>query len=290
MNILNLTSGFEPLGKGMAFENKTFPCGSEQYFRLSADTYHSHCCIVMRMKNSEDLMRLLLATDALRRAGVIQIELFLAYLPYARQDRISREGESLSIKIIADLINLQNFFRVWLFDPHSDVASALINQSKVISNFDWVQSVVRSKSNFRFVAPDAGSYKKLQALSKEMSVMEPLVVALKSRDPITGKSESSLFGSEDLQGKDLYIVDDICDTGGTVVHVAEKLRALNCGKIYMIVTHGIFSSGTKRLQDCLDGIITTNSWSDESTDFVTRVAISAEILGDLEYQINGVVV
>jgi ribose-phosphate pyrophosphokinase len=290
MDILNLTSGFEPLGKGMAFDNKTFPCGSEQYFRLSADTFNTHCCIVMRMKSAEDIVRLLLASDALRRAGVMQIELFLAYLPYARQDRISREGESLSIKVVADLINLQNFSRVWLFDPHSDVASALINHSKVISNFDWVQSVVRSKSNFRFVAPDAGSYKKLQALSKEMNVLEPLVVALKSRDPISGKSECSLFGSDDLLGKDLYIVDDICDTGGTVIHVAEKLRALNCGKIYMIVTHGIFSAGTELLQGCLDGVITTNSWSDVSSDFITRIPISNAILGDMEYQMSGVVV
>ncbi len=290
MNILNLTPGFEPFGKGMAYENKTFPCGSEQYFKLSSVMLNSPCFIVMRMKNAEDIMRLLLACDALRRAGVMQVELFLAYLPYARQDRISRDGESLSIKVVADLMNLQNFSRVWLLDPHSDVASALINHSKVISNFDWVQSVVRSKSNFRFVAPDAGSYKKLLALSKEMNVKEPLVVALKSRDPITGKSECSLFGSADLQGKDLYIIDDICDTGGTVIHVAEKLRELNCGKIYMIVTHGIFSSGTDQLQDCLDGIITTNSWSDESTDFITRVPISAAILGDNEQQITGVVV
>src|SRR3954462_14357524 len=80
-----------------------------------------------RLNSSNDLMNLCLAVDALRHMGVGYIEAFITYMPYARQDRIMVTGESLSIKVIATIINTLNLNKITEFDAHSDVTPALLN-------------------------------------------------------------------------------------------------------------------------------------------------------------------
>jgi ribose-phosphate pyrophosphokinase len=88
-------------------------------------------------------MQLLLATDALRRAGFRKISAWLPYFPAARQDRIMMPGEPLSVKVYAQIINAQGYERVMVFDPHSDVTPALLDRAEVTTSLPFVQKVLQ---------------------------------------------------------------------------------------------------------------------------------------------------
>lgn len=81
------------------------------------------------------ILILLQLTDAVRRLGAKEVNLFIPYFPGARQDRVCNKGESLSVKVYADLINNQNYDKVVIFDPHSDVTPALLNNVEVVAAY-----------------------------------------------------------------------------------------------------------------------------------------------------------
>ena len=86
--------------------------------------------IVARLQSSDDIMELLLLTDALREQGFDHIDLFMPYIPYARQDRYCAGGDAFSLKVFAGLVNSRDFAEVIVLDPHSDVATALIDRCR----------------------------------------------------------------------------------------------------------------------------------------------------------------
>jgi ribose-phosphate pyrophosphokinase len=82
----------------------------------------------------------------------------------------------------------------------------------------------------------------------------------KIRDVKTGRLSGAQVFANDLQGVDCLIVDDICDGGGTFLQLAKTLRSKNAGRIFLAISHGIFSNGTDALTNELDGVFTTNSF------------------------------
>lgn len=259
-SILNLDKDFQPYGAGIAFKSFNFPSGCEVHIKLFE--IGSSVIITTRLKSSDDVMMLLMATDALKRSGVADISLRIPFLPYARQDRVMVKGEPLSIKVMADLLNSQGYSQVVIFDPHSEVCLALITNSQSISNHRFVANVLKDKSNYFVVSPDAGAYKKIFSLCQEINYKDDIILCNKIRDVSNGNIKSITVDRDDLQGKDCFIVDDICDGGGTFNLLSQELRKRNAGKINLIVSHGIFSQGLKTLCDNLDHIYTTNSFMD----------------------------
>jgi len=108
------------------------------------------------------------------------------------------------------------------------------------------------------VAPDAGALKKVSSIAKALGTQ--WVRADKSRDPATGEITGTVVYSEHVGQRDFLIVDDICDGGRTFIALAEALRPLTDGRVYLYVTHGIFSSGYDALTAAIDGIYTANSF------------------------------
>ena len=220
-----------------------------------------------------------MATDACRRAGAKDIHLFIPYLPYARQDRACSRGEAFALKVFADLLNGQEYASVTIFDPHSDVAPALIERSVVIDNTAFVAAVLsgKSDSDYRLVAPDAGAAKKVVKVAEALSHKEPPVQCIKRR--IHGKVMGVEVFCPDFEGKDAYIIDDICDGGATFTEVAQALRQRNVGTVNLVVSHGIFSRGLDVLKDGgIDHVYTTDSFKNqEHGDFLTEVKLSSII-------------
>jgi ribose-phosphate pyrophosphokinase len=208
--------------------------------------------------SSDDIMELVLLVDALRRAAGahIKIRLICPYLPYARQDRVCASGESLALKVMCDIINGLDFTTVTVWDVHSDVALALLNnvfnvpQKAFVSRVKWTNTVL--------VAPDAGAIKKTLETAKELGL--PMVRADKIRSVEDGSITGTSVYSEHIGDKDFLIVDDICDGGRTFIELAKVLRPLTNGKIYLYVTHGIFSKGLEVFDGLIDGIYTANSF------------------------------
>jgi ribose-phosphate pyrophosphokinase len=211
--------------------------------------------IIAHLTCSDDVMALLLTVDAIRQQKPnITLLLQLAYVPYARQDRVCNPGEALSIRVFANLINSLNFSEVLIFDPHSDVTPALIKNSTVVSAGDIFGHI-----NFGgkwIVAPDAGAAKRCEAFAKRVGA-EGVIQCVKHRETTTGKL-SGFRALDDVEGKRLVVVDDILDGGRTFIGLSAVLEGAQSKEL--VVTHGIFSAGVEELVKHYDKIYTTNSF------------------------------
>jgi len=217
--------------------------------------------ITARLHGPLGLMELLLLTDAVRRMSLgARIRLVCPYLPYARQDRVCAPGEALSLRVLADLINAQRYESVEVWDAHSDVAGAVLDRVILVPALNFVRKIdlLSASKRLVLVAPDAGALKKVSSIAKALDC--PWVRADKTRDPRTGGITGTVVYSDPIGERDFLIVDDICDGGRTFIALAEVLRPLTKGKIYLYVTHGIFSAGYEALTASIDGIYTANSF------------------------------
>ncbi len=217
--------------------------------------------ITARLHGSVEIMELLMLTDALRRmSGGARIRLVCPYFPYARQDRVCAPGEALSLRVIADLINAQGYESVEVWDAHSDVTGAVLNRMVSVPALHFVRQLdlVAKVDKPILVAPDAGALKKVSSIAKALGLQ--WVRADKSRDPKTGEITGTAVYSDHVGQRDFLIVDDICDGGRTFIALAEAVRPLTDGRVYLYVTHGIFSAGYDALTAAIDGIYTANSF------------------------------
>lgn len=251
----------DPQQAGDMFKYFQFGSG-ENHLQILAPS-SSHVEIMFRYSGDQSLIQLLLLTDALRRQGAELIDLCIPYFPGARQDRVCNSGEPLSVKVYADLINHQHYHKVCVFDPHSDVLVALLNNVHVVKNHRFIKDVVTDiKSDFILVSPDAGSNKKIFELSVQLGGV-PVVRADKIRDVQDGAIIGTEVFCDDLSGKTAVIVDDICAGGRTFIELAKKLKAKNCKKIVLIVSHYEGTADQSKLVESgIDALYTTNSLHD----------------------------
>ena len=219
--------------------------------------------VLCRINSSDDLMKLCLFTDAFKRAtGRMPCRLVLPYIPYARQDRVANFGEALSIKVFANILNSLNYRQVIVLDPHSDVCTALIENVKIIPQWDIFADSI--PQDVDLISPDAGALKKIYKLQqsvKNLGIDVPVRTATKHRDTQTGMISNTSLDGEPLH-KTCVVVDDICDGGGTFLALAETLKEQYKKRILM-VTHGIFSRGLDELSKVYDRLLATNSFNGE---------------------------
>jgi ribose-phosphate pyrophosphokinase len=217
--------------------------------------------IEAHVRSSNDLMELLLVTDALRRDGTAVIRLVMPYLPYARQDRVCAPGEAHSLRVFCDIINAHQYDSVEVWDAHSDVALALLNRCEHRTVTTFLGRAIIAGHKTVLVAPDAGAIKKVDGLSKTHGL--PYVRADKSRSTNTGEITGTIAYSEHIGDADFLIVDDICDGGRTFIELAKALRPLTNGKVNLYITHGIFSRGTGVFDGLIDNVFVVNSFLEE---------------------------
>ena len=302
MKFLNLTKGFNPYNANnsdcIKFESFFFN-GGEPHIKIDPNYSEDYVDVQVttRITSMNDFMMLLVALDALYRIGLHKnVYFFIPYFPGARQDRVAVDGEPLTVKVFADLLNKYELNLVQTFDNHSDVSTAVIDNCESINNHAFVETCIHNIGNFKYkfnlISPDAGANKKAQSLlkylissfkgeldSNEFEACFDLIKCDKTRDVVTGKLTGFEVYSEDLKGGDCVIVDDICDGGGTFIGLAKELKAKNAGDIYLIVSHGIFSKPLKELQPYFKKIYTTDSlrsefsWEQQERDCVDFVEI-----------------
>lgn len=226
------------------------------------------------LTNSDEIMKLLMLTDALKRQYTnAQIELHLGYIPYGRQDRVCSEGESLSIKVFANLINAQEYSRVVIFDPHSDVTPALLNNCEVFTQREIFNKLfaykISSECRDVIIAPDFGASKKVLDIYND-GYFKEMMVADKVRDLKTGYITDFNF-TGDVEGKHCVVVDDILDGGATFILIGDALVERGAKSLSLVVTHGIFSKGTEPITSIYDKVYTTNSYHHSRVGLVDGV-------------------
>lgn len=211
--------------------------------------------ITAHVFNSNQLLEVVFLVDAIRQTyGDVSIELFIPYLPYARQDRVCAPGESFSLKVFADILNSLHLERVMVADVHSPVAFNLIQNLSSIPQEDLVKNIdPKYLVNTVLVSPDKGAAKKIDNVARTLKL--PVVRADKVRDPNTGKITGTIIENKEVfKNCNLLVVDDICDGGRTFVELAKVASDYYTGKFYLYVTHGIFSKGFVELEDWYDHI------------------------------------
>ena len=203
--------------------------------------------------------------DALRiKYPLAHVHLRIPYVPYSRQDRVCNSGEGHSLRVMARKINALDFRTVVTLDPHSTVLDALIERCYTLSQIDVFRSVKTSEewSETYIVAPDQGASKKCEDFARHVGAAG-VIICNKKRDLATGKIIGfKILDNDLLPGSDFFVLDDICDKGGTFLAVANELISKHAGKIELAVTHGLFTheKGVEPLVEMYDEVYTTNSY------------------------------
>ncbi|WP_166303623.1 MULTISPECIES: ribose-phosphate pyrophosphokinase [unclassified Bradyrhizobium] len=192
---------------------------------------------------NDNLMELLIITDALRRSSARRITAVVPYFGYARQDRRSGSRTPISAKLVANLIAHAGVDRVMTLDLHAgqiqgffdipvdNLFAAPLMVRDIREKFDLAKVMV--------VSPDVGGVARARGLAKRINT--PLAIVDKRRER-PGESEvMNVIG--DVAGYNCILVDDIVDSGGTLVNAAEALIAHGAKEVSAYITHGVLSGG-----------------------------------------------
>ena len=237
--------------KGEDYKVFKFPTGEVQVTLMKYYPKRTQTTITGSVLSSDDLMELLQLNDALIRAGYKEIHLIMPYCAYSRQDRVCNYGESFSLKVFTQLINSCNFASVTTWDNHSDVSTALLDRCTNIHVKDLIEPVSDNEYDY-LVSPDAGANKKVFALSQSTKI--PMIRADKIRDTATGNIiDTQVYTTkEQIEGKRLLIVDDICAGGRTFKELTQKLKSIANCNIDLYVTHGFFNNSVDVIDSLVD--------------------------------------
>ncbi len=192
---------------------------------------------------NDHLMELLIITDALRRSSARRITAVIPYFGYARQDRRASGRTPISAKLVANLITHAGVDRVLTLDLHAgqiqgffdiptdNLFGAPLMSRDIKERLDYKNAMV--------VSPDVGGVVRARALAKRIDA--PLAIVDKRRDR-PGESEvMNIIGS--VEGRSCILLDDIVDSGGTLVNAAEALLDQGAREVYAYITHGVLSGG-----------------------------------------------
>lgn len=255
--------------------------GVEEVFSVE-DLEDKNVMIKSRLNAFSDLEMIICATRALKNLDVKSIELYIPYLIGGRSDRRFEIGGVNYIKdVIAPIINMQEYKKVYIHTPHSDVTEACINNIVKLDNNDIVEFAINNillnnninLGKVRLLSPDAGALKRVYANAEAINYQNEIIIAAKHRNPVTGQiTHTSVPMSVHDADKHIVIIDDIGDGFGTFIEIAKVIKERQSlssvvhpnhhGKIYLVVTHSIQESGIKRALEYFDKIYTTNSVND----------------------------
>jgi len=228
---------------------------------------HRSVTIKSRLNNFMDLELIMCAIASLKGLGVEQIHLYSPYILGARSDRKFEEGSNNYLKtVVCPLINAMQISSITILDPHSDCLEMGLNNFIKKDNCEFVKWALTQINNkdqdVIFISPDGGALKKIYKVADYVSFKGDIVTCSKSRGA-NGELSKVVVPMGDLwnSNKDAVIIDDICDGGATFINIAKELKANGWkNKIYLVVTHGIFSKGFGELQQSFDGVYCTNSY------------------------------
>ena len=192
---------------------------------------------------NDHLMELLIIIDALRRASAKRITAVIPYFGYARQDRKPGPRTPISAKLVANIITHAGADKVLTMDLHAGQIQGFfdIPTDNLFAGPVFVRDIKQHNnlSNTIVVSPDVGGVVRARALAKRLDV--PLAIVDKRRERAGESEVMNVIG--DVAGKSCILVDDIIDSGGTLVNAADALLAKGAKDVSAYITHGVLSGG-----------------------------------------------
>ncbi|HEY9782683.1 MAG TPA: ribose-phosphate pyrophosphokinase [Leptolyngbyaceae cyanobacterium] len=239
---------------------------------------------------NDHLMELMIMIDACRRASARQITAVLPYYGYARADRKTAGRESITAKLVANLITQAGADRVLAMDLHSaqiqgyfDIPFDHVYGSPVL--IDYLAS--KQLTDLVVVSPDVGGVARARAFAKKLNDA-PLAIIDKRRQAHNVAEVLNVIG--DVAGKTAVLVDDMIDTGGTISEGARLLRQEGARQVYACATHAVFSPpASERLSSgVFEEVIVTNTLPiPEEARFAQLTVLSvANLVGETIWRIH----
>ena len=242
----------------------TFP-GGEEYVQIQE--LHKLSDTIARVNitsaDSKTIMRACLLADAIKqyKPYIILIADF-SYLPYGRQDRVCSKGESFSIKFFVEMLKLR-FNIIQAYDVHSKVSEDLISITEIPTKWfstknDTINTLTKLlPPDFVSLAPDAGAVHRAEQFYKPVAKLNKVRKDGRIQQTIDYISSEIVKRSENI-----VIADDICDGGGTFLGALKIIKDINpTAKVYLVISHGIFSKGLDILSGFEDIIIIHNKFN-----------------------------
>jgi ribose-phosphate pyrophosphokinase len=209
---------------------------------------------------NDNLMELLLITDALKRASARRITAVIPYYGYARQDRKAAPRVPISAKLVADLLTAAGITRVLAMDLHAGQIQGFFNipvdhlfAAPILLNY--LKEV--GTENIVLVSPDAGGVERTRYLAKHLKA--PLAIVDKRREAPNVAKAMNIIG--DVKNRRALIIDDMVDTAGTLTQAAEVIMELGATEVVACATHPVFSGqALKRIEEsALKQVVVTNT-------------------------------
>ncbi len=189
---------------------------------------------------SDNFMELLLMIDAAKRASAKYVTVVVPYFGYARQDRKDKPRVAIAAKLMANLLSAAGADRIMTCDLHADQIQGFFDIP--VDHLDgraifvpYVRSL--KLENLIFASPDVGGVKRTRSFAKFFKA--ELVVCDKYRERANEVASMRLIG--DVQGKDVVMVDDLIDTGGTMCKAAALLKEKGANSVRAVITHPVLS-------------------------------------------------
>ncbi|WP_325168833.1 ribose-phosphate pyrophosphokinase [Paracoccus caeni] len=192
---------------------------------------------------NDNLMELLVMTDALRRSSAARITAVIPYFGYARQDRRAKARTPISAKLVANLLTEAGVDRVLTMDLHAAQIQGFFDipvdnlYAAPIFALDVQHHFKGRMDDLMVVSPDVGGVARARELATRIGA--PLSIVDKRREKAGEVAEMTVIG--DVEGKACIIVDDICDTAGTLVKAAQTLTDSGATEVHAYITHGVLS-------------------------------------------------
>jgi ribose-phosphate pyrophosphokinase len=211
---------------------------------------------------NDRLVELCLIADALKGADAKKIIAVLPYLGYMRQDKAHREGEAVSARVIAHMIEAAGYDKVITIDMHSDASAGFFNipVNHLFSFNLFAEVIAKEHKDPVVVAPDAGGTKRAQRFATTLGGV-PMILLEKTRslEKVHVVEHMKLIGSS--ENREAVIIDDLVTSGQTLVKAAKALKEEGAPRVVACVTHPVFIEGTKEnLQDSdLDAVYVTDT-------------------------------
>lgn len=228
---------------GIQVDPTRFPDGTSQIWKLSEELFVAKVInIEWYFVNEGEIMHLAQINDLFRHTP--RKNLYIDYLPYARQDKAISNDKTFAFLTFSKIINNMNFHEIKILDPHNvNICELTLNMFKEVKPTEFIDNTIMLLKPDAICFPDKGAKARYDWITHPWKVYGEKV-----RDQLTGEIKSiTIHGRVD--NKNVLIIDDICDAGGTFVGCAAALKNAGAKEINLYTTHGLYTKGLKVMKE-----------------------------------------
>jgi ribose-phosphate pyrophosphokinase len=259
----------------------------EYYIRIEESVRGAHVFIIHPTSNpvNDNLMKLLITIDALKRASAAKITVVMPYYGYSRQEKKTQGREPITAKLVANLLETAGANRIITLDLHEPAIQGFFDfptdHVSAIPIFGEYFLNKEFEGKITVVSPDAGGA--LRARNLGRILLADLAIVDKRRPKPNMSVVMNIVG--DVRGKTAIIVDDIIDTGGSMVKAAQAVLDAGAKEVYAACTHPVFSGeAIEKIQNsCIKELVVTNTilHSEKLEGTKIKILTIAPLLGEI---------